>query len=345
MILQTSVNKRLGTLCLLALLYAAPQISNAHLVVGNSHSNGNGSDAGAEHAAHLPAPREFEHFLKLYSQTGDDALLGRARELLTPISASSTGQDYIRAAWLEQAEHRFALAKEYLQVARRLEPRNPQVSLLEASVAASMGDHKAAAAACRRLILQTHSALALACAVRADHSVIDQEQSLRALEQAQHLVTSAELKAWYLSVMADAEQRSGRLEQAIELYRTSLSLNDSVQVRAALVDALLGESLFEQAEAELADRGSAPAYVIRRIIALKAQGHRYESMADSVNEQFRSWMNDNDYRHGREMARFYLDVLNSPALALSVAEMNVSIQREPEDLALLRRARLALASQ
>ena len=51
------------------------------------------------------------------------------------------------------------------------------------------------------------------------------------------------------------------------------------------------------------------------------------------------WIAAEDWLHAREMARFYLDVVERPALARQLAEVNIKLQREPEDIRLFERTR------
>jgi hypothetical protein len=52
-----------------------------------------------------------------------------------------------------------------------------------------------------------------------------------------------------------------------------------------------------------------------------------------------AWIARDDWLHAREMARFYFDVVDRPELARHLASINVSLQREPEDLRLEERTR------
>jgi len=59
----------------------------------------------------------------------------------------------------------------------------------------------------------------------------------------------------------------------------------------------------------------------------------------NTHRQFTQWQQHKDFQHAREMAIFYLDVMPKPELALTLAKINLQNQQEPEDHALLRRAR------
>ena len=79
---------------------------------------------------------------------------------------------------------------------------------------------------------------------------------------------------------------------------------------------------------------------IRRLIALRELGRDSET---EDYRQFLDWeyqyaLHAKEYIHAREIARFYLDVVPRPRLALRAAEHNLSRQREAEDYALYHRA-------
>ncbi len=79
---------------------------------------------------------------------------------------------------------------------------------------------------------------------------------------------------------------------------------------------------------------------LRRLIALRHLDRYEEGVAQAryLNWEFRQALRAGDFTHGREMARFYLDVELKPALALLAASHNLELQREAEDHVLYRRA-------
>ena len=59
-----------------------------------------------------------------------------------------------------------------------------------------------------------------------------------------------------------------------------------------------------------------------------------------TEQEFERWMAAEDWLHAREMTRFYLDVVSRPDVARRLALVNITLQREPEDLRLLERTQL-----
>ena len=125
------------------------------------------------------------------------------------------------------------------------------------------------------------------------------------------------------------------------LTRLLYAITESTQVRAALVDVLLtSEKLKQAADVLNAGSGALPLDV-RRLIVARRTGRENAVRAEiaAADREFRHWIADEDWLHAREMARFYLDVLERPALARRLAALNASLQHEPEDLLLSRRTR------
>jgi hypothetical protein len=55
-----------------------------------------------------------------------------------------------------------------------------------------------------------------------------------------------------------------------------------------------------------------------------------------IDRQFKSWIADDDFRHAREMAMFYIFLVRDEQLAHETAQANWSIQKEPIDRYLLQ---------
>jgi len=70
-----------------------------------------------------------------------------------------------------------------------------------------------------------------------------------------------------------------------------------------------------------------------------------ESVLAQVQSEFNIWIANKDWLHAREMTRFFIDVVDRPDRARRLALINVSLQREPEDLRLEKRTRLPVTSQ
>jgi len=302
----------------------------------------------APHEVHVDAqvePKEdVQQLIRLFRETGDDAHLDTAWARLEPQlgeQALAPGE-LVDAAMLAQSRHDFTLALELLDRALEQQPHIPQAWLLRAAIELVRGNVDDALDACRQLRSST-ALVAVTCHARV---AIARGDSRRALGQLTAVLAhidedrvDADRLAWSLSVAGDAAAGFDP-ELAVSLYRRSLALVESAQVRSALVDTLLHLDRLEDADAEL-DRGSAALpLVVRRLIVAVRAGREGEFTVDigNTDRRFRYWIAHEDWLHAREMARFYLDVLPRPALARRLAVKNLELQREPEDLRLARRS-------
>ena len=153
--------------------------------------------------------------------------------------------------------------------------------------------------------------------------------------------------AWSYSVAGDLAVAAGEPQEAVELYQHSLRLAERTQVRAALVDVLLNEAEFEDAWQTLDAGAPALPLLVRRLIVARQLERMNElgSVLAKVQNEFDLWIANEDWLHAREMTRFFIDVVDRPDLARRLALINVSLQREPEDLRLEKRTRLPAIRQ
>ena len=184
--------------------------------------------------------------------------------------------------------------------------------------------------------------VALTCRARVSIARGESEKALRqmtaVLTHVHEDEAGADRLAWSFSVAGDAAASLDPL-RAASLYRNSLAYAESTQVRAALVDVLLRAGQIDRARAALDSGSGALPLAVRRMIVARREGREAELAREiaETDSRFRQWIGDEDWLHAREMARFYLDVLPRPALARRLAEHNLTLQREPEDLLLARR--------
>lgn len=251
-------------------------------------------------------------------------------------------ESLVAAARAAQANHDFDGALTLVDRAVRAQPVNDPAWLLAAAVHLVRGDTAAARQACNRL-RQSPAIVTLTCLARVTTAEGDSARALRQLRAVLGAVSATQtapgLLAWSYSAAGDAARDRDRAAAA-EYYRRSLALRDVDQVRAALVDLLIEHGDLVGAAAALADGGDDLALAVRRMVVATRRGESERLAGDvaTYEAQFRSWIAAGDWRHAREMTRFFVDVLPRPALARRLARINLSIQREPEDLRLAMRA-------
>ena len=198
--------------------------------------------------------------------------------------------------------------------------------------------------ACRQL-RNVPPVVLLTCKARVALATGDHQIAFERLHSILNVADSQRLPpdvlAWSYSVAGDLAAAAGKLDQAMMLYRYSLSLAERTQVRAALVDVLVSQAEYKIAWQALDDGSPALLLLVRRLIVAKQLGriHELQSMLSKVQQEFEVWIANEDWLHSREMARFFIDVLDQPDLARRLALINISLQQEPEDQRLERRTR------
>ena len=314
---------------LMYLVFAFAPTANAHEVHDHDHATGE-----------FAAASSFHDHLARFRATGDDEILDLAAALLPQDLDDPTvdNRQLVDAARLAQSQHRFDAALTLLDRAIELSPRDDEAWLLRASVHLVRGNGTAAAQACNQLrqlpLLTIITCQARAALSQGDGRVAKRLQAL--VEATDPESIDEELLSWSYSTLGDA-LFADDTASAVTWYRRSLQLTENTQTRAALVDALLDQGDLDDAMT-VVDRSVALPLAIRRLIVARRLG-RDGISADvrHMDHRFRHWIAAGDLLHAREMARFYLDVLPRPELARRLAEANLSLQREREDLALARR--------
>ncbi|MDJ0910997.1 MAG: tetratricopeptide repeat protein [Woeseiaceae bacterium] len=301
------------------------------------------ADDHAETASTRNSTGDVRELIREFRQTGDDHYLDEAWSQLEPLLATEApgAGVLVDAATVAQARHDFEEALALLDRALLARPNYDQAWLLRASISLVRGEIADAQAACDRLhgvaVLVALTCDARVAIAQGDHAIA--MQRLGAVIAVVDVASvDAESIAWALSVAGDAAAVA-EPEEAIHYYRQSLDIAESTQVRAAMVDVLLSLDRVAEAHDALDDGHHALPLDIRRFIVAKRSGD-FESVADEVahaDHEFRHWIEDEDWAHAREMTRFYIDVLDRPALAERLARINLGLQREPEDLLLARR--------
>lgn len=281
-----------------------------------------------------------------FRESGDDRSLDEAWALLEPAIESETRdpETLIVAAFVAQSRHEFIRAVHLIRKALEINENNDEGWLLLASIHLVRGETEPAATACARLRMVSPLVI-LTCKARIALALGDHRLALTGLQRVLSVLgterSPVDSLAWSYSVAGDLAVAAGESWQATGLYQRSLGFAERTQVRAALVDVLLSEADYEAAWRAL--DGGAPALplLVRRLIAAKRLNRvrEYEPVVARVQQEFEAWISNEDWLHAREMARFFIDVVDRPDLARQLAVINLSRQQEPEDQRLERRTR------
>lgn len=340
--------RRLSIAGLLAgLLAGVPAHAHQPLADG-SHAS---THAPLPHGDHENVNDRVQQLVQRFRVSGDDRFLDHAWDLLHERIASPNvdQRTLVSAAFVAQSRHRFDRALELVSRALEAGGDGDEARLLLASVHRVRGEYEQAVLACRGLS-KASPLVILTCKAAATPAgaaeLADTYNRLLGVLQLEAARTPPdEVLAWSYSVAGDLAVANGDGPGAIALYGRSLKLAESSQVRSALVDVHLALGETAAAKAQLAVESQALPLLVRRLIVAKRQGELgdHADRQHQLDHEFRHWIEQGDWLHAREMARYYLDVADQPALARRLALINVELQKEPEDLRLVARSSAAAA--
>lgn len=283
-------------------------------------------------------------------QNGDPRELGQAQAALAPWWHQADPPPAVRLlrATLRQSEHQFepALADlSHLLDARSNAPLavQAQAELTRATVLQVQGRWLEAAAGCERLAGPRYAALGDGVRVPAQACMIElaslqgpaphADQALAALASG-----SADTAGWIMLMRAELAERAGS-PHTERLYRQALAQQPDVYTQAAFADWLLSQRRHGEVVTLLAGRDDADALLLRLGIAWQRSGDkRAQKAIATLSARFAAAEARGDSTHGREQARFALDLLGDAKAALLHAERNWKAQKEPADALLLLRA-------
>ncbi|NKI95757.1 hypothetical protein [Rhizobacter sp. SG703] len=310
-----------------------------------------------QHPAELPlATRLARDAIERARRDGDPRELGQAEAALAPWWRQPAPPPPVRLlrAIVRQSQHDFEPALQDLDALLQPGPQpvplalQAQAELTRASVLQVQGHWRAADAGCERL-LGAHYA-ALGSAVRRPAQVCRAElMSLQgqAAAAAQALAVLAREPGadagWLALVQAElAERRGDASAEAFYRHAVAASSPPDVYTLAAWADWLLAQHRERDAAALLAGREDADALLLRLAIAWKRSADpRAPQAIATLAARFDAARLRGDRSHGRELARYQLDLLGDAPAALGSAQANWVVQKEPADALLMVRAALA----
>jgi tetratricopeptide (TPR) repeat protein len=282
--------------------------------------------------------------------TADMRFLGYAEAILAPWLRQPTvaPQVLVLNATILQSRHAFDASLTELDRALQASPNDAQAWLTRAIVLRVLGRYDEATASCARLVQAADPAVTALCT-----------QSLRGLtghlQDAYAAITALasqdlvpEVRAWRYSELGEMAERAGDDAAAEHWFREGLQIAPAdFYIRAACADLLLRHERAAETLQLLAGRESMEPMLLRIAIAHRQLHDGAGSQAEALlSGAFDIEQQRGDAVHRREQARFMLDVMQQPAAALTAAQENWKVQREPDDvLILLRAARAAHQTQ
>ena len=269
--------------------------------------------------------------------------LGIALLVAVILASASVFADPLRQARLAADQHRFTDARAALTQAIERMPRNAEAWLGIASVALVQGDAMTGLWACRRVAALADPIAGFACrgrvALITGHYATAYPPLVLMLDSKRYAGRKDRFTVWARSVAADLAAAMGENAAADRHFQHAIDDGASRDVKLRYLDHLLATNRPEAVLA-LTDANDWTLQ-LPRLLALRALNRLDEAPKDVayLDRIFQMEIRAGEFEHGREMARFYLDVLPQPRTALLAAERNLEMQREPEDLALWIRAR------
>lgn len=311
----------------------------AHLPAGATHtSSAVRQQAGARLDVALPLA---QFYITQARATGDLRFLGYAEALLMHWNGLSPPNPDVLVlhATILQSRHSFDAALAELDQAVKARPDDAQAWLTRATVLRVLGRYDAASASCAR-IAPADPDIAQLCAqgLRALDGHL--QSAYTAVRELPWQTLSEATRTWRYSELGEMAERLGDNDAAVHWYVECLQHAPAdVYTRAAYADLLLSQGHAAQALALLKGYESMEPMLLRIAIAQHrlhdpqlAQTQALLAGAFAVEEQ------RGEAVHRREQARFLLDVATQPQAALSAAQQNWRVQREPADLLILLRA-------
>ena len=281
---------------------------------------------------------------------GDPRFLGQAQAVLVPWLSHSTppSSTLLLRAMIRQHAHEFDLALADLDTVLSLQPANAQAWLTKASIYQVQGRYEDARRACQPLLRLAGRHIALTCssdiAGLTGQATASREMLTGSLKRSG---ISVRERLWILTILAEMTARTGNASAAEKhfLDARSLGVKDHYLL-GAYADFLLDHGRATEVITLLQHETRADGLLLRLTLAEQAlhlpvaKDHTAELAA-----RFAAGRERGTRVHVREEARFTLGLLHDSQTALTLAQTNWAIQKEPWDARLLLESALAVGSR
>jgi Tfp pilus assembly protein PilF len=293
------------------------------------------------------ALRLAQGYLELGRVTGDPRYAGYAQAALAPwwrLEQAPQAVMVLRAT-LRQRLHQFDAALADLATVLKTHPRSVQARLTRATVLQVQAVYEGAREECRALQNLTQELVWAACLTSVNGATGQLRESYRQLRAALDRYPNAQpgLQSWVLTSLAEMAARAGMVREAEAHFGAALALDAADNyLLAAYADFLLDFDRSQEVVALLRDKTRADPLLLRYALALQAQNSKeLPAQVEQLRDRFEASRLRGDRVHLREEARFTLHLLNAPRGALTLAQENWQVQKEPADVRILLEAALA----
>lgn len=274
---------------------------------------------------------------------GDPRWLGAAQAALAPWWQQTAAPHQVRLlrAIILQSQHEFDAALRDLDglVSDAQTPLaiRAQARLTRAGVLQVRGAWQAAATDCRALdqIVPIESA---ACLIELSSLRGDAGTARQALQRLSQQAGPGH-GAWLALMRAELAERMGRLEEARSLYRLALQTSPDSYTLGAYADLLLDQGRIQDVVTLLQPYQQVDGLLLRLAMAWRAlDAPQAAGAIASLQARFDAARLRGERVHQREEARFELQLRRRPDRALSLAQANWAVQKEPADARILMEA-------
>jgi hypothetical protein len=276
--------------------------------------------------------------------TGDPRFLGYAESLLQQWPGEMTARLRVLRATLKQSLHQFREARQELTTVIA-ETDNPQqriqARLLLANLELVQGNYTDAREHCARLQEAFPGLVSASCMAQVAARTGNAQSAYDLLKKQVESATRQDItgRLWAEGTLGDIAAQLGKNE-ATEHWLAVLGVTpEDLYTRGQLADWTLERGNHARVLALTDGYEDVDSLAVIRAIAMKRAGHpRADSLISNLRERFAEARWRGTLLHQRDIARFQLDIEESPSDALENAVGNWADQREPLDTRLLLRA-------
>ena len=278
---------------------------------------------------------------------GDPRYVGYAQSALGPWFDLPDPPVPVRVlrAMILQFDHQFAPALADLDGALAADPDNGPALSWRTAIAMVTADYDAARRSCLQMAPLTTELIATACRAQVDAVTGHAEGAATELRAAldRHRDASAAEKLWSLTRLAENQERRGQFAAAESAFREALALNvPDVYLDAAYADFLLDRGRPAEVLQLLQGKERADVLLLRLALAAKAAGDpKAARYTREMAARFDAARLRGNTTHRKEESRFVLALQNDVPRALTLAQANFAVQKEPADARILLEAAVA----
>lgn len=264
---------------------------------------------------------------------GDPRALGQAESLLEPYQNNQSPQVKLIRANIDQASHRFDLAKQQLTDILKQVPNQPNSVLMLSSINLVQGNFDAARQQCHGLNDISLLILKMACMAQVDSMTGQLGKSANAVAQLLSINNglTSEQQRWLGLMLADMALRLNDGKLATVAFE-QLNQYNSMPVLAAKADWLLAHGQWQSVKNLLKDHTDNDALLLRLLITEQhLKDADFAAHFKLMGERVQIWNERGEVAHQREAAQYAL-LFQNPKPALKLAQLNWQRQRETADV-------------